>query len=85
MGIKERKAREKENLRKLIVANAHEILMKNGLEGLTMRSIANNIEYSQSKIYEFFANKDELCEVLCSEHCEKLLELLQKISKKMRP
>ena len=85
MGIKERKIREKENLRKLIVANAHEILMKDGLDGLTMRSIANNIEYSQSKIYEFFASKDELCEVLCKEHCEKLLEILQSVSDKMDP
>jgi AcrR family transcriptional regulator len=85
MGIKERKIREKENLRKLIVANAHEILRKEGLDGLTMRSIANNIEYSQSKIYDFFASKDELCEVLCEEHCEKLLALLQKVSAKMDP
>lgn len=85
MGIKERKIREKENLRKLIVANAHEILMKDGLGGLTMRSIANNIEYSQSKIYEFFASKDELCEVLCKEHCEKLLGILQSVSDKMGP
>lgn len=85
MGIKERKIREKENLRKLILANAHEILMKDGLGGLTMRSIANNIEYSQSKIYEFFASKDELCEVLCKEHCEKLLEILQNVSDKMNP
>lgn len=85
MGIKERKVREKENLRKLIIANAHEILMKDGLEGLTMRAIANNIEYSQSKIYEFFASKDELCEVLCKEHCEKLLEILQNISEDKNP
>ena len=85
MGIKERKIREKENFRKLIVANAHEILMKNGLDGLTMRAIANNIEYSQSKIYEFFASKDELCQILCKEHCEKLLEILQSVSDKTDP
>ena len=85
MGIQERKIREKENLRKLIVASAHEILMKEGLNGLTMRVIANHIEYSQSKIYEFFASKDQLCETLCQEHCEKLLEILQKIQDKVSP
>lgn len=85
MGIKERKIREKESLRKLILANAHKILMSEGLEGLTMRSIANNIEYSQSKIYEFFTSKDELCEALCKEHCENLLEELQKVSNEMGP
>jgi AcrR family transcriptional regulator len=85
MGIKERKVREKENLRKLIVATAHEILMKEGLGGLTMRSIANHIEYSQSKIYEFFASKDQLCETLCEELCEKHLVLLRSIPEKMNP
>jgi len=79
MGIKERKEREKDNLRKLIVSSAQDIVMRQGLDGLTMRAIAHDIEYSQSKIYEFFASKDELLEELCSENCEKLLKILQKI------
>lgn len=85
MGIKERKIREKENLRKLIIANAHEILMKNGLEGLTMRALANNIEFSQSKIYEFFTSKDQIYEVLCKDLCEKLLNLLKEVPEKQVP
>lgn len=79
MGIKERKTREKENLRKHIVSTAQEILMNHGLDGLTMRAVANDIEYSQSKIYEFFASKDELYEELCGVNCEMLLKVLQKI------
>lgn len=85
MGTKERKQREKEELRKLIVANAHEILRQKGLDGLTMRSIAQHIEYSPSKIYEFFANKDQLCEVLCQDFCERLLTLLEQIPKNNNP
>lgn len=85
MGIHERKVREKEAFRKLIIATAHDIVAKQGLNGLTMRGIANTIEYSQSKIYEFFKSKDQLCEVLFSELCEKLLEITKNISKNLPP
>lgn len=85
MGILERKEREKEAFRKLIIATAHEIVSKNGLEGLTMRALAQTIEYSQSKIYEFFKNKDQLCELLCEELCEKLLAIVKQISKELKP
>ncbi len=79
MGIQERKEREKEAFRKLIISTAHELISKHGLEGVTMRAIAQAIEYSQSKIYEFFKNKDQLCEVICEELCEKLLEIVKQI------
>jgi AcrR family transcriptional regulator len=85
MGIKERKSREKESLRRLILSNARDILIKEGIEGLTMRSIANCIEYSQSKIYEFYEGKEELCGALCQELCEELFILLQQIPTKITP
>jgi AcrR family transcriptional regulator len=85
MGIQERKMREKEAFRKLIIETAHDLLAKKGLEGITMRSIAKTIEYSQSKIYEFFKSKDQLYEVLCEEFCEKLLTILKEISKDLKP
>lgn len=85
MGIKDRKSREKEAFRKLIVATAHDIVAQQGLQRLTMRTIANTIEYSQSKIYEFFKNKDQLCEVLFEEMCEKLLEITKNIPKELNP
>jgi len=85
MGIQDRKTREKEAFRKLIIATAHDIVAQHGLQKLTMRSIANKIEYSQSKIYEFFKNKDQLCEALFGEMCEKLLEITKNISKSLNP
>ncbi|MBA2368804.1 MAG: TetR/AcrR family transcriptional regulator [Candidatus Protochlamydia sp.] len=85
MGIQERKEREKEAFRKLIIATAHELVSKHGLEGLTMRALAQTIEYSQSKIYEFFKNKDQLCEVLCEELCEKLMAIVKQISNELEP
>lgn len=85
MGIQDRKSRERESLKKLILSCAHEIVRKGGLNALTMRAIADQIEYSQSKIYEFFSNKDQLCEVLCQDHCENLLNALRQISTTTKP
>lgn len=85
MGIQERKAREREAFRKLIIATTHDLLAKHGLEGVTMRAIAQTIEYSQSKIYEFFKSKDQLCEVLCEEFCEQLLDIVKKIPTDQKP
>ncbi|MBA3238230.1 MAG: TetR/AcrR family transcriptional regulator [Parachlamydiaceae bacterium] len=85
MSIQDRKAREKEAFRKLIISSAHDIVAQQGLQNLTMRAIANTIDYSQSKIYEFFKNKDQLCEVLFGELCEKLLEVTKNIPKDLKP
>lgn len=85
MGIQERKLREREAFRKLIIATAHDLLAKEGLQGLTMRAIANTIEYSQSKIYEFFKSKDQLCEVLFEELCDLFLAMLIKIPRDLTP
>lgn len=83
--MQDRKAREKDAFRKLIIATAHELLAMHGLKGLTMRALAQTIEYSQSKIYEFFKNKDQLCEVVCEELCEKLLAIVKTIPKDVEP
>jgi len=85
MGIQDRKNREKEAFRKLIIATAHDIVGKQGLNGLTMRAIANTIEYSQSKIYEFFKSKDQICEVLFEELCVKLLDIVKSVPKGLKP
>lgn len=81
MGQPERKAREKEAFRKLIIATAHDLIATHGLKGLTMRTLAQTIDYSQSKIYEFFKNKDQLCEIICEELCENLLAIVKQIPK----
>jgi AcrR family transcriptional regulator len=85
MGYKERKAEEKKAFRQLIIDTAHELLVKQGLQGLTMRALAKYIEYSQSKIYEFFKNKDELCEVLCEDLCKKMLAFVENLPKEADP
>lgn len=85
MGIKERKAREKAAFRKLVLDTAHTLLKIEGLEAIKMRTIAATIEYSQSKIYEAFSSKDELCEALCQDLSKKLLQRLKETETKHSP
>ncbi|CAN5831536.1 TetR/AcrR family transcriptional regulator [soil metagenome] len=60
MGIAERREREKEALRTGIVEAARDILSEQGLDALSMRAIADRIEYSPATIYTYFRDKDEL-------------------------
>jgi AcrR family transcriptional regulator len=67
MGIAERREREKEALRTLIIEAARDILSEQGLDALSMRAIAERIEYSPATIYLYFRDKDELIrEVVCA-------------------
>lgn len=60
MGLAERKEREKAELRELILMTAKRILLKHGQEGLSIRKIATEIEYSPATIYLYFKDKDEI-------------------------
>ena len=60
MGIKERREREKQVTRESILTAAHQIARQEGWPALTIRKVAESIEYSPPMIYEYFANKDEI-------------------------
>ncbi|MDR8393995.1 TetR/AcrR family transcriptional regulator [Aliifodinibius sp. S!AR15-10] len=60
MGIQERKEREKQELRNLILSTAAELFRMKGYEKTSMRAIAKAIEYSPGTIYRYFKDKDEL-------------------------
>ncbi len=72
MGIAERKEREKEDVRRRILDAAHDLFETHGYENVTMRAVADAIEYSPTTIYHHFANKDALVEALCLEDFGKL-------------
>ncbi|HYK40315.1 MAG TPA: TetR/AcrR family transcriptional regulator [Candidatus Eremiobacteraceae bacterium] len=79
MGVKERKAREKRYLRQEILDAASELFVKEGYENVSMRRIADRIEYSPTTIYLYFKDKAELLESICQETFAKLIQRLTKI------
>ena len=58
MGSKERIQRIKEETRVNILDAALEIVKEDGWQALSMRKIADKIEYTAPIIYEYFANKE---------------------------
>jgi AcrR family transcriptional regulator len=80
MGIKERRKREKENLRQDILDVAREMFATEGYESVSMRKIADKIEYSPTTIYLYFKDKNELLYQICEETFAQLGERVQEVS-----
>jgi len=72
VGVKERKLRQKKFLRQEILDAASELFVKEGYENVSMRRIAEKIEYSPTTIYLYFKDKAELLEQVCHGTFERL-------------
>ena len=60
MGIHERQEREREAVRRAILDAARQLFVTEGFGNVTMRRLAERIEYSPSAIYSYFESKDEI-------------------------
>ena len=79
MGVKERRARQKKFLRQEIMDAASELFVRDGYENVSMRRIADKIEYSPTTIYIYFKDKAELLDQVCQETFQRLVQKLGKI------
>lgn len=77
MGILERKEREREDMRRLILNAARQLFLEQGYEKTSIRNIADVIEYSPSTIYLYYKDKNELFFAL---HEEAFLKLMEELS-----
>lgn len=60
MGLHERRQREKENIRASILDAAFSLAKTEGWASLSMRKIADAIEYSAPVVYDYFENKEAI-------------------------
>jgi AcrR family transcriptional regulator len=67
MGIKERHSRERENVRAAILTAARDLFLDEGYANVSMRKIAERIEYSPGAIYSYFASKEDIFFALAEE------------------
>ena len=81
MGVKERRAREKEQLQQQILVAARELFVNEGYENVSMRKIADKIEYSPTTIYLYFKDKADLLDSVCQETLLSLLNTLDELKK----
>ncbi|WDF69869.1 TetR/AcrR family transcriptional regulator [Sphingobacterium oryzagri] len=74
MGIKERKTKHKEDLRKRILEAAKKLFVTAGYEATSIRKIAQEIEFSPTTIYLYYKDKSDIIYAL---HQEGFLMLRQ--------
>jgi AcrR family transcriptional regulator len=74
MGIAERKERQKKEIRRRVLETAMKLFLDEGFGKVTIRRIADAIEYSPAAIYLHFRDKDEILYALHSEGFDALYE-----------
>src|SRR5687768_15265911 len=82
MGIAERRLRQKEEIRSRILATAWQMVKEEGWQSLSIRKIADAIEYSVPVIYDHFENKEAILLEFGKEGFGLLIKKLQQAKKK---
>jgi len=85
MGSKERRAREKALVHGRILAAARDLFIRDGYEAVTMRSIAEKVEYTPTALYFHFKNKEALLRELRDQGALALGARLGKLRKVKNP
>jgi len=67
MGIIERKTREKEERKSLIMRMAKELMLEHGIDNLNMQEVADRSELSKATLYLYFENKESILAAILEE------------------
>src|SRR6478672_12111798 len=67
MGIKERQERDRETVHRAILDAARDLFVAEGFQNVSIRKIAERIEYSPAAIYGYFPSKDDIFFALAEE------------------
>ncbi|GFP76012.1 TetR/AcrR family transcriptional regulator [Clostridium fungisolvens] len=74
MGIQDRRERERQEKKELILNAAKDIINTEGIDSVTVRKIADKIEYTAPIIYHYFKDKDEIIDCIMREGYKKIIE-----------
>ncbi|MBN1617532.1 MAG: helix-turn-helix transcriptional regulator [Spirochaetales bacterium] len=77
MGVIERKERERESRRKLILDSARDLILEHGVEAVSMVDIAHECELSKATLYLYFRNKESLLEAIYEEAGHSFVEYIE--------
>lgn len=80
MGIKERRARHHAAIERRILEAAEDLLARSGSDGVSLRAVAERIQYSASAIYSYFSTKDDLLAAVAAHGFRQLNSALTAVS-----
>ena len=72
MASEDRKERDKDRMKQLILKTALKLFNEEGIENVSLRNIADRIEYSPGTIYSYFKDKGEIIHAIHNEGFEML-------------
>lgn len=81
MNTKPRRLREKEDIQRRILEAARELFAAEGFEAVTMRKIADRVEYTPTALYFHFKDKNALFRRLCAEDFAAMTARFQVLSR----
>lgn len=82
MPIKERRRKEKEELRQQILEVAKDIASNDGWQNLTIRKICNEINYTAPVVYQYFESKEMILQSLRKDGFLQVFILFEAVNKK---
>lgn len=77
--------RRQQKTRQAILAAAHKIIIEKGPDELSMRSLAERIDYSPSGLYEYFDGKEQILEAVCGEGHVLLARAMRQVDAALPP
>lgn len=85
MGSIERRAREREEMRQRILDAARNLFASEGYEAVTLRKVADCIEYCPATIYKYFQDKDEMVRALVEDDFGMIMATIRPSMEKQTP
>lgn len=79
------RARRHQRTQQAIIDAARQIIRETGIEGLSMRAIADRIDYSPAGLYEYFGSKEEIVGAVCAQGFEWLARRLAQVDQALPP
>jgi len=77
--------RRQQKTRQAILAAAHQIIVEQGPDALSMRSLAERIDYSPSGLYEYFDGKEQILAAVCGEGHALLAQAMRQVAEALPP
>ena len=68
-----------------ILDTARRIIAQKGIDGLSMRAIANAIDYSPAGLYEYFGSKEEIVAAVCQQGHARLTQTMGRADTSLPP
>ena len=77
--------RRHQKTKQAILQAAQDIITEKGANGLSLREIAQRIDYSPAGLYEYFNSKDDIIAAVCVKEFEQFSTYLNRVSTNLSP